>query len=294
MPLIRAADPGEATSSLKLSCLRQDDTEQMLYEGSLNGIPVAVNVNSGASHVFMFLDTARYCGLDLEEDRSEVELGDSSKTTVQGTVTAELQVSGAFSTERIYVLQGPDNHAAHTVIVGRNWLRRHEPLINWRTRELNLKREDGKTYLVGPKSYSNVREKIQISHTSLKKMKKMVRKRECELFTVRLTLQDGDMQIWKELTDITEQFKETLVNELPSQLPRKRDVDFEIKLKSDEPPPVRPVISLSVDELKELKKQLQKLLQKGLFARLHLHTVHWCSLLRRKVENSGWSAITKH
>ncbi|CDF35428.1 unnamed protein product [Chondrus crispus] len=245
MPLIRAADPGEATSSLKLSCLRQDDTEEMLYEGSLNGIPVAVNVNSGASHVFMFLDTARYCGLDLEEDRSEVKLGDSSKTTVQGTVTAELQVSGAFSTERIYVLQGPDNHAAHTVIVGRNWLRRHEPLINWRTRELNLKREDGKTYLVGPKSYSNVREKIQISHTSLKKMKKM------------------------ELTDITEQFKETLVNELPSQLPRKRDVDFEIKLKSDEPPPVRPVISLSVDELKELKKQLQKLLQKGLFARAY-------------------------
>ena len=117
----------------------------------------------------MYLDTARDCGLELEEDRSEVELGDSSKTTVRGTVTAELQVSGASSTERIYVLQGPDNHAARTVIVGRNWLRRHEPLINWRTRELKLKREDGKTYLVRPKSYSNATEKIQISHISLKR-----------------------------------------------------------------------------------------------------------------------------
>ena len=95
-------------------------------------------------------------------------------------------------------------------------------------------------------------------------MKKMVRKRECELFAVRVTPQDGDMQIRKEFTDITEEFKEIFVDELPSQLPPKRDVDFEIKLNSDEPPPVRPVIKLSVDELKELKKQLQTLLQKGL------------------------------
>lgn len=236
----------------------------MLNKGRLNGIPVSVNVDSEAYHVFMSLDTARQCGLNLEEDRSEVELGDSSKTTVHGTVTATLQVSGASSTERIYVLQGPDKNTARTVIVGRKWLRQHEPQINWRTRELKLKREDGKTYIVRPKLYRNTREKIQISHISLKRMKKMVRKGDCELFTVRLNPQDGGMKIREDFTDITEEFNEIFVDELPSQLTPKRDVDFEIKLKSDEPPPVRPVIRLSVDELKELKRQLQKLLEKGL------------------------------
>ncbi len=54
------------------------------------------------------------------------------------------------------------------------------------------------------------------------------------------------------------------VDELPNELPPRRGLDFEINLKSDQQPPVRPVIQLSHEELKELKRQLQVILNKGL------------------------------
>ncbi len=46
--------------------------------------------------------------------------------------------------------------------------------------------------------------------------------------------------------------------------PPKRDVNFEINLQTDEPPPVRPVIRLSQVELTELRRQLHSLLSRGL------------------------------
>ena len=60
------------------------------------------------------------------------------------------------------------------------------------------------------------------------------------------------------------EFQDVFLDELPDTLPPKREIDFEINLKKDQPPPVRPVIRLSQDELKELKRQLQVLMSKGL------------------------------
>ena len=60
------------------------------------------------------------------------------------------------------------------------------------------------------------------------------------------------------------EFQDVFLDELPDKIPTKRGIDFEINLKKDQPPPVRPVIRLSQDELKELKRQLQVLMSKGL------------------------------
>lgn len=52
------------------------------------------------------------------------------------------------------------------------------------------------------------------------------------------------------VTELTDIFVEGLLNALPSQ----RDPDFEIKLKSNEPPPMRPVVLLSAEELQKHKR----------------------------------------
>ncbi len=59
-------------------------------------------------------------------------------------------------------------------------------------------------------------------------------------------------------------YKDVFLDELPDELPPRRNVEFEINLKSDEPPPVRTEIGLWKDELAELKKQLPSFPTKGL------------------------------
>lgn len=64
--------------------------------------------------------------------------------------------------------------------------------------------------------------------------------------------------------ELLSEFHDIFREELPQDLPPTRGMAFEINLKPGESPPVRPVIRLSTSELKELKKQLRKLLDKGL------------------------------
>lgn len=52
------------------------------------------------------------------------------------------------------------------------------------------------------------------------------------------------------VTELTDIFVEGLLNALPSQ----RDPDFEIKLKSNKPPPMRLVVLLSAEELQKHKR----------------------------------------
>ena len=77
---------------------------------------------------------------------------------------------------------------------------------------------------------------------------------KAELFAFPLRPAISTMNIADGFQDLVEEFKDVFRNELPNELPPKRDLDFSINTKSDERPPVRPVIRLSSTELKELKK----------------------------------------
>lgn len=92
----------------------------------------------------------------------------------------------------------------------------------------------------------------------------LVKKGKCELFAVRVQPNNKDMVITDKFDSLVKEFDDIFLDELPNELPPRREVDFEINLKSDQPPPIRPVIRLSAEELKELKKQLQMLLDKRL------------------------------
>ena len=104
---------------------------------------------------------------------------------------------------------------------------------------------------------------VTLKTITLKRMRRLVRKRAVELFAVRLKPKDIPMNVSEAFSAIVNEFEDVFKDELPNELPPARDIDFEINLKSDEPPPVRPVIRLSSDELQELRRQLNLLLQKG-------------------------------
>ena len=93
-------------------------------------------------------------------------------------------------------------------------------------------------------------------------MTRLVREQKAELFAVRVHPSTKDVSVSTDFKGLVSEYDDIFKDELPNTLPPRRDIGFEIHLKRDEPPPVRPFIRLSPDELVELKKQLQDLLSK--------------------------------
>lgn len=210
--------------------------------------------------------TAVEFGLPIQLEEAEVELGDKSVIKTVGRTKARLAVSDILGVEEIYLLSEKEyeDDWEPTIIVGRKWLKEHNPHIDWKTGCLHICRTDGTKWTIHPRGERRSVSKVTFKHISLKKLAKMVRKKQGELFMVRVKPELHTMDVADEFKDIVADFDDIFVDDLPNELPQERDVDFEIKLRSNESPPVRPVIRLSVDELKELKRQLQLLLDKGL------------------------------
>ncbi len=118
--------------------------------------------------------------------------------------------------------------------------------------------------MLSPRNYRRGRT-VEIKRISLKKMCHLVRKQQSEIYAVReSSLELKGMQVHKEISDLVEEYDDIFVDELPNELPPLREVDFEIDLKSDSPPPVRPVIRLFTNEIQELKRQVQTMRDKEL------------------------------
>ena len=158
----------------------------------------------------------------------------------------------------------PDNVDGKPFIVfGRKWLQVDNPHVDWNTNTVHITKSDGSKWVIKPRNYTKPSSSISIKSISLKKTSAIVKKKKAELFAVHLHPAISTINIADGFQDLVEEFKDVFRDELPNELPPKCDLDFSINTKSDEPPPVRPVIRLSSTELKELKKQLQSLLDKG-------------------------------
>lgn len=150
------------------------------------------------------------------------------------------------------------------LVIGRDWLLHDNPRIDWITSCIHIVSSDGSRWTIKPRGYEENPKKIHINAISLKRMSTLVRRKRCELFAVQVHPNVKSIKISEPFQELVSEFNDIFLDELPDKLPPHREVDFEINLKSDEPQPVRPIIRLSQEELKELKKQLQMLLDKGL------------------------------
>lgn len=102
-----------------------------MYDGTLSGPPVRTFVDSYASHNFMSVDNARQLGIMVKKLQDiEVELGDSSKTAVVGDVEASLNIRGFITQKKILLIQMKETEGVPVLILGRPWLKEHNPGID--------------------------------------------------------------------------------------------------------------------------------------------------------------------
>lgn len=220
-----------------------------------------------AQHVFASVTTVNTCGLTIEEDLSEVKLGDNSIFSILGRTTGTIMVGQMEGYENIFIVPEGSHESSEeelpTVIVGTVWLRKHNPNIDWDTGCLRFRRPGDSEWVITPKGCRKPRS-VQCKPISFKKIAKLEKEKNRELSAVQLRSYAKKVKVAKQFTDIVEDFGDIFKEELTNEPPPKRHVEFQINLMTNEPPPGRPVIRLSMEELKELKKKLQCLLERKL------------------------------
>ena len=119
--------------------------------------------------------------MQIVADDSEIELRDGSLTHVTGLTSGQLCMGDLSSTELFCVLPmtGMD------LVIGRKWLYKHNPHLDWMTAFIRVTGNDGTTHNIRPRTTS--RPKTVVTQTiSIKSMRKLVRRRKAELFAVRV------------------------------------------------------------------------------------------------------------
>lgn len=244
------------------------------YVCKINGITYQCELDTAASDIFMSEKIALEMGLEIRPHSENVVLGDGSRVQTAGIATAVIEVDEITSKEDIHLIKGESDGGVLTL--GRSWGRKHRPRLNWKEHTISVRRPNGKRCTIFPKTKSQDR-KTSISRMSFKKMARELRKGESELYMARLVPTDESGKMDNEKMEsaskvtVTEpyrglisEFTDVFRQELPDKLPPKRAFEVEINTDPMATPPSRPVIRLSVDEQRELKKQLDELMRKGL------------------------------
>ena len=131
---------------------------------------------------------AEKISLDIHPSTVDVELGDQSVIQTCGTTEGTFAIGGVQSSEQILLVDMNTSSERPLVIVGRMWLKKHNPRIDWATERLHGVDSQGLEWTLRPLQKSGKPAKpVTFKSLSLRGMRNLVRRGDCELFVVRVT-----------------------------------------------------------------------------------------------------------
>lgn len=98
-------------------------------------------LDSGATDNFVSPELARVASLNLNNCSVEVELGDGSSIKVNQVGYEMIGLEGAKSKQKFYILDLPEETP---LILGRSWLRIHNPKVDWQSYVMQFEDKAGK------------------------------------------------------------------------------------------------------------------------------------------------------
>ena len=108
---------------------------------------------------------------------------------------------------------------------------------------------------------------VHIAQINLLQAKRLIRKRETQIFLSLIrenkTSRSDDTMLQSEMSKLLQEYKDVFPDDLPSGLPPARAIEHHIDLIPGAEPTFRAPFRLSFNELQEMKKQLDELLEKG-------------------------------
>ena len=173
----------------------------------------------------------------------------------------------------------------YDIIIGMNWFRQEQPQIQWNDpRKLTINKNTKKeATIIGEVNEANtinvakVDGKQSIMEISSLQLKRAIRRKDTELYLAFLqpkettekettsVLDEKSKELQPSERELLQRYVNIFSEKLPEGLPPSRpNIDHKIEFNSDvTTPPSRPPYRLSYAELKELRIQLDKLLETG-------------------------------
>ncbi|CAI5467927.1 unnamed protein product [Closterium sp. Yama58-4] len=224
-------------------------------------------VDGGASHSLFNLATAKKCKLQLDRCLPEIDarLVDGTPLAIlEETRTVRIECGDDFGFSMKFLattLDGCD------VLLGRDWLRRHNPVIDWTTGSCSISK-DGKLITLPAWTPDCIESTCVKAITITRHVN-----RGAQLFAVCLRELAADTDgndieklcaaVPPDLAELIRQYPDIFPDDLPPGLPPERPEDHKIQLEPGAHPTVRTQWRLTQPELAELRSQLESLLEKG-------------------------------
>ncbi|KAF1316449.1 Retroelement pol polyprotein, partial [Globisporangium splendens] len=180
----------------------------------------------------------------------------TNKATIQvtrfdGTNTVKKKVNKGFVNvafgERTFcnvpVIEWPMNNT-HDVILGKPWFTKYQPLINWRTHDVEI-----------PDTERKLMERVTVSFAEFNKKLKCS---QCEeVYRIKINSmakqEAKHVVIDPRVEQLLNEYSDVFPEKLPNELPPNRRVEFEMNMKADAQPSNRPPFRLSQTEQEALR-----------------------------------------
>lgn len=246
-------DASDSLGAIQASADARDyELPPLVYKGTFQGVDIKVMIDSGASRDYLSSSWAQHHGIRVEGSPSQARVADGSNITILGQTRTGLMRIGDYQaaiTPYVTKLWEP------MLILGRQWLRKANPSIDWFTDEATIKVKN-REYKLAPGNEQGVAVISAIQYKSCQDQGD-------ELYVLKA--EPEPVHTWDPRANpILAEFKDVFASELPNGLPPARAIDFEIELEPGHKPPSRPTYRLSSEELAELKSTLDGLLTKEL------------------------------
>ena len=263
-----------------LSALGEDAPPEhdtlLIYRAKLNGHACLVLVDSGATANFVSENFVRRCRIRTcpRTQQTEVAMGDGTVYSVDRQLPgADLTVGGY--RDRISFMETKLG-TSFDVILGKPWLRRINPRIDWESD--NLFFEHKGRFHQWHTALQEDTKPAEVDLISVGEAEILLRrspKPKAKLLMVHASIQEeagqdtlvesegDDTLVDDQLRAVVREYADVLPQTLPGGLPPQRNIDHAIEVLPGSAPPSRPAYRMSPDELQELRRHLADLTDKG-------------------------------
>ena len=266
MPLftLDGTNVGEVQHQISVAWGRTEDPHMLVLPGWVMGRKLDLLVDSGASHSYLDEELTREAKLPVNfKTTADVVTLANGSTQPSGGILPDLPLRFPslldHQTFHVTNLHGYDG------ILGKDWLSRVNPDINWKTHEVHVRKE-GKRHTLKPRSRS-AQIAPEIKHLVLTnaELKRALREGApmalCAVKEVDPPKNEGKPAL--DMSPLITEFMDVFPDELPAGPQLDRPVQHPIDLEPGHAAPYKGIYRMSEAELSELRKQLDELLEKG-------------------------------
>lgn len=272
--LLPPADPPVTESEVR-NVTGSHDHDLLRLVGKINGRRAVMLIDSGSTHDLISSKFVEKQGIKTNSSRTtfSVTLADGSTCRQQQVTTDAVKVvAGEFGERQTFTVFPLDRYDA---ILGKPWLSRNNPEINFRTNQVRLGTESVVASLSRPGDTEEELRQLECNLISGKQARRELRKGARGVLawvSIADATQDTadapprvevDGQKLRDMQNLLKEFSGVLPGALPQQLPPRRFVDHEIELEPGAAPPSRAPYRLPKPEMDELHSQISVLLERG-------------------------------